>query len=516
MTVKEMISRRSFLKRCSGHAFGVTVASTLADLRLINNVMAQGPQINDYKALVCLFLNGGNDSGNILVPTSGAPDSATRAAYDNYVAQRGGQFNTDNTLGGLGLLPADYTGTLPRVVPISVQNNAYDFDFGVHSSFASNYSNGVPQDGIAKLFANGRAAFINNLGTLVEPITQAQYKAGTRRRPPQLFSHNDQVVQWQTSVPDQIVRTGWGGRIADREYIRNSNAGSQISMSISIAGNNTWEVGDIVNQYQVTTDGGVALNSTSGTDIYNASRLQAMNELVAIGRTNLNEKDHADILNRAINNVSVLSNALTSADAGNNGAIRYGTSTTAGFRDYFPNTSLSNQMRMVARIINARGAQHLGMKRQIFFVSIGGFDTHTSQRDAHANNLLKPMSDAVWAFYRALDDMGMSSNVTTFTISDFGRTFKNNNIGLIAGSDHGWGSTQMVFGGAVQGGRLYGKYPVLRVNGPDDTSDGRWIPTASVDEYAATLARWFGVTENDLDVIFPNLNRFESRNMGFM
>ena len=511
MTSRDL-SRRSFLRHALGSSLGITAVSALTDLRLINHALAQQTVFNDYKALVCIFLDGGNDSDNILVP-------ATGPAYEGYVAGRGGTFNTDPTLGGLGLLPADYTGTLPRVVPLNVRDNSHAHDFGVHSSFASTYQNGIPQDGIARLFNDGKAAFLANVGVLVEPITRAQYRGGTRRKPPQLFSHSDQVYQWQTSLPDKITRTGWGGRMADRPYIFGSNNGSPISMSISLAGTNTWEVGDLIHQYQITTSGAASLAGTTGSTA-NAARLSALRDVLALNRANLAEKDYKAVFDRALNNATLLSNALTSADAGNNGALTWANSpigiatrpTTGPLR----NNSLATQLNMVARIINARHNGLLNMRRQIFFVRTGGYDTHSSQRDAHANNLLRPLSDAIWAFQQTMEAMNISEGVTGFTISDFGRTFKNNDTGIQAGSDHGWGSHQVVFGGGVRGGRIYGTYPTLQVNGPDDTSDGRWIPTTSSDEFGATMARWFGVTEPDLTTIFPNLPRFARTNLGFL
>jgi len=511
MTSRDL-SRRSFLRHALGSSVGLTAVSALTDLRLINHALAQQAVFDDYKALVCIFLDGGNDSANILVPASGP-------AYDGYVAGRGGPFNIDPTQGGLGLLPADYTGTLPRVVPLTVRNNPYPFDFGVHSSFASTYANGVPQDGIARLFNDGNAAFVANAGVLVEPMTRAQYKGSTRRRPPQLFSHSDQVYQWQTSMPDKITRTGWGGRMADRPYIFGSNNGSPISMSISLAGTNTWEVGDVIHQYQITTSGAASLTGTSGSTA-NAARLAALRDVLAVNRPNLAEKDYKSVFDRALNNATLLSNALTSADAGNNGSLNWATSplgiATRATTGPLRNNSLANQLNMVARIINARHNGLLSMRRQVFFVRVGGYDTHSSQRDSHANNLLRPLSDAVWAFQKTVEAMQVANGVTGFSISDFGRTFKNNDTGLVAGSDHGWGSHHVVFGGAVQGGKIYGTYPTLEVNGPDDTSDGRWIPTTSSDEFGATLARWFGVTDPDLTTIFPNLPRFAHPNLGFL
>jgi uncharacterized protein (DUF1501 family) len=506
------LSRRSFLRRALGSTLGVPAVSMLTDLRLISHALAQQPVFSDYKALICIFLNGGNDSNNVIVP-------ATGQAYLDYVAARGGPFNTDPNQGGLGLLPVDYVGTLPRVVPINVVSNPYDFDFGVHSSFASTYANGVPQDGIARLFNDGKASFVANVGPLVEPITRAQYKAGTRRKPPQLFSHSDQVYQWQTSLPDQITRTGWGGRMADRPYIFGANNGSPISMSISLSGSNTWEVGDVIHQYQVSTSGASSPTGTTGSTA-NAARLKAIRDLLTLNRSNLAEKDYKSVYERALNNASILSNALTSADAGNNGSLNWTNSpigiATRANTGPLRNSSLANQLNMIARIINARNPGQLNMRRQIFFASIGGFDTHSSQRDAHANNLLKPLSDAVWAFQQTMEAMSVSGGVTGFTFSDFGRTLKISEPGIVAGSDHGWGSHHVVFGGAVKGGRLFGTFPSLVINGPDDATRGSWIPTTSTDEFGATLASWFGVAQPDLGIIFPNLSRFPHPNLGFM
>lgn len=515
--ISSPLSRRSFLHRALGSSLGLTAVSALTDLRLINHALAQQTVFPDYKALVCIFLDGGNDSDNMLVP-------ATGEAYQQYAAGRGGVFSANAAEGGLGLLPVDYTGALPRVVPLATRDNPYPFELGVHSSLASTFANGVPQDGIARLYNDGKAAFVANVGVLVEPMTRAQYKGGTRKKPPQLFSHSDQVYQWQTSVPDKITRTGWGGRMADRPYIFGANSGSPISMSISLSGTNTWEVGDVIHQYQLSSSGAASLTGTTGgsgsTAVANAARLAAIRDVLALDRMNLAERDYKAVFDRALNNAALLSNALSSADAGSNGSLAWAASpigiATASGTGPLRNNSLATQLNMVARIINARHAGLLNMKRQIFFVRIGGFDTHSTQRDTHANNLLKPLSDAVWAFQQTLEKMNAASGVTGFTISDFGRTFKNNDTGLTAGSDHGWGAHHVVFGGAVRGGRIYGTFPSLLVNGPDDTSDGRWIPTTSTDEFGATLARWFGVTDPDLTTIFPNLPRFASSNLGFV
>jgi uncharacterized protein (DUF1501 family) len=347
------------------------------------------------------------------------------------------------------------------------------------------------------LFNTGKVAILANVGTLVAPITRAQYFAGSVAVPPQLFSHNDQQVEWQTSIPDQPSKTGWGGRCADLLYTL--NAGAQVSMSISLSGFNTFEVGDLVQQYQVSTTGSVGLTNLS------TNQLNAVKNIIALPQSNLYAKAYSQIVDRAIQNDALLTAALNSQPA---------------LTTVFPNTTLGNQLKMIARLISVRSA--LSMKRQIFFCSVGGYDTHSGQVGdaAHPNdplygahaNLLAELSQSLKAFYDATVEIGIPDKITAFTASDFGRTFPSNGVG----SDHGWGAHQVIVGGAVRGQSLYGAFPALAVNGPDDTGLGRWIPTTSVDEYSATLARWFGVGNSDLNTVFPNLNRFVHPDLGFM
>jgi uncharacterized protein (DUF1501 family) len=444
-----IITRRQFIRQAACAALGTTaITSTIFDLRLINAAAAQG-NFTDYKALVCVFLYGGNDSNNLLIPASGADYTAYATARQNLALAQ-------NTL-----------------LAIDPTNDSRDF--GLHPSCA----------GIQSLFESGQLAFLCNVGTLVGPVTRAQYLAGSAAVPPQLFSHNDQQVQWQTSIPDQPSKTGWGGRCAD--LLASVNTGSQVSMAISLAGANTFEVGNVVQQYQVSTSGSLGLTNIS------SNRLQQIKDILALPHTNLFEKGFAQITDTAIRNHDLLSAALASVPDPTG----------------FPATSLGNQMKMIAKLISARDA--LSMKRQIFFCSIGGYDTHGEQLVTQAG-LLAELSDSLKAFNDSMITLGISDKVTAFTASDFSRTFPSNGIG----SDHAWGAHQMIVGGAVQGRKLYGRFPTLAVNGPDDTSQGRWIPTTAVDEYSATLAKWFGVTDTNLDTVFPNLHRFAHRDLGFM
>jgi uncharacterized protein (DUF1501 family) len=485
-------TRRSFLRQASCAAVGTwALSSTIRDLRLINAAMAQQLPPTDYKALVCLFLSGGNDSNNWIVPT----DTATYTQY--------------SSIRGILTLPQSSLLTL-RTGP-SAADPAYvdaaGHTYGFHPT--------CPE--LQTLFGEGKLASVFNVGTLLRPITRAEYLANaTGTRPPQLFSHSDQVTQWQTSIPDQPPLTGWGGRVAD---ILNSmaNPAGNISMSISLNGLNTFEVGNIVSQYQVSTTGAITLSgnlmsSTAG----NSARQRTFKELVGLTHTNLQRVAYADVVDRAIATGDLLNASIT--------ATATATDTPPGtwvWNTPFPNTTLGNQLKMIARIIAARGPTAFNMNRQIFFCSVGGYDTHTAQvtltpavnaTTGTHTNLLNEVSEALYAFQRAMEQLGTSNAVTTFTASDFSRTFPTNS----QGSDHGWGSHHIVMGGAVNGTRTYGKLPEFTINGPDDTGTGRWIPTLAVDQYSATLAKWFGVDGSSMGAVFPNLSRFSTADLGFM
>ncbi|MGZ5005365.1 MAG: DUF1501 domain-containing protein, partial [Chthoniobacterales bacterium] len=409
----------------------------------------------DYKALVCLFLFGGNDANNVLIPHD-------NTGYNSYAAARGVLAIPQNAL-----LPLTLQGGDGR-------------DFAFHPS--------LPE--VQQLFNAGHLALVANVGTLVAPITRAQYLAGGAAVPNQLFSHADQSVQWQTSVPDQISRTGWGGRMADMLQSLNSNA--KISLSISIAGTNTFEVGNLVLPYTVSPTGSIGLSGFNGSANDNV-RLQAFKDLLALPQNNLFEKAYADTVSRSIADNELLTSALTGIPT---------------LQTQFPTTDLGNQLNMIAKLIAARS--NLSMQRQIFFCSVGGYDTHGDQLAGQAG-LLTELSQALNAFYSATAELGVANQVTTFTASDFGRTYPTNG----SGSDHGWGSHQFVMGGAVRGGRLFGTFPTLAVNGPDDTGQGRWIPTTSVDEFSSTMASWFGVSASDMPTVLPNIGRFSHPDLGF-
>ncbi|HEV8579233.1 MAG TPA: DUF1501 domain-containing protein [Thermoanaerobaculia bacterium] len=463
MTDIRRTTRRQFLRRSACAAVGMTAAAhTLFDLHRI----AAAAPLTDYKTLVCVFLYGGNDGNNVIVPTLAA-DYAQYAAARNALA-----------LPQSSLLPLHPLATPP----------GDSREWGLHPS--------LPK--VQGLFNAGRAALVTNVGPLVAPLTRDEYLNRTVAVPPQLFSHSDQTVHWQTSLPDQPALTGWGGRVADLLQALNENA--RISMSISVAGTNTFQVGKVITQYQVSPEGPVGLTSYVPADQGADAASNALRGLLSRSYGNLFERGYSGIFKRALDNQELLSGALAGAPA---------------LTTQFPETDLGLQLQMIAKLISVR--ETLGLRRQIFFCAGQGFDTHggqigTSALDGTHADLLAELDGALSAFDAAMTELAIGDTVTAFTASDFGRTFISNGDG----SDHGWGSHHFVLGGAVSGGRLYGQLPTLAVGGPNDAGEGRWIPTTSVDEYSATLARWFGVAQSDLPLVLPNLGRFATPDMGFM
>jgi len=464
-------TRREFIGQSACAGLGMTgVMSALGTLRLFNSTLsAQGiPAGDDSKSLICLFLFGGNDANNILIPRD-------LASHTTYAAER-------------GIL------ALPRETLLNIANPGGDGrEFGFHPSMTQ----------LQPLYEAGKMAMVCNVGTLVAPITKAEYKAGGAAIPPHLFSHNDQQVQWQTSVPDTNKKIGWGGRIAD--HLKDLNNSAAISMNVSIAGSNFFQVGNEVQQYHVTPGGSIGLTGSSYTWSPTKEMFAANENILGRSYGHVFEQEYANTMNRGIENDALLKTAI----AGNPLPADIGT---------FPNSQdgegnlnrVAGQLRMILSMIHARNA--LGMKRQIFFAALGGFDTHDAQLTDHAA-LLGQLSSAVADFQTHTEQLGIGDKVTLFTASDFSRTYNSNG----KGSDHAWGGHHMIVGGAVNGGRLYGQVPILQSNGPDDTgSRGSWIPKVSTDEMAATLARWFGVAQSDLPLILPNIGRFANPDLGFM
>lgn len=413
---------------------------------------------NDYRALVCVFQYGGNDAINMVVPRDAA-------GYGTYSAARGGL-----------ALPVDSLLQLTPSLP-----PAGGGSFGLHPGM----------QGLQNLFNTGKAAIVANVGPLLYPITKAQYQAGQVPVPAQLFSHSDQQVLWQTPSADTLTRRGWGGRLADLFF--SSNANQQLSMNISIDGENVFQSGNSIVPYFVGQSGAEGIHFIED-EPWNAPRRAAFMALRDASYGHAMQREYASRVRRAMDNEAMITNALAGAPP----------LTVA-----FPDTALGRQLRMVARLISARDT--LQMTRQIFFVAQGGYDTHATQLDDHPE-LMSDLSASVSAFYAAMGSLSLGHQVTTFTASDFGRTLTSNGDG----TDHGWGAHHWVIGDAVQGGRIVGSMPNLTVGGPDDADWGQIIPTLAVDQYAATLATWYGLGNDDRALVFPNLTRFSTPNLGFM
>lgn len=457
------LNRRGFIRQACCAAVGtVGVASALSQLKLIGAVAADSTAVRaaaaaDYKALVCLFLNGGNDANNVLIPSD-------QASYNSYATARGALAVKQSEL-----------------LPITPGKYADGRSYALNPNLAE----------IKSLFDRRKVAFLANVGTLVRPTTLADYRSGIAL-PNQLYSHLDQATQWQSSLPDQpIFRTGWGGRMADVVNAMNDN--NQISMSLSLGGANYFQVGTTVSPYVVGT-GGAELLSGYNSQGLAGIRYAAIKRILGNPHTNVLGGVFANETKAAVGDSEFMSTALRSVPA---------------MKTTFASHFTAQRLLTVAKLIAI--APLLGLKRQVFFVNIGGYDVHAVQATAHAV-LLRELSSAMNSFYDATVELGVENQVTTFTASDFGRSYNPN----ADGTDHAWGNHQWIMGGAVAGGDIYGKMPSLQVGGTDDTGRGRWIPTTSVDEYNATLARWFGVSDANMPVVLPNIGRFAKRDLGFM
>jgi uncharacterized protein (DUF1501 family) len=446
-----MFSRRGFIR------VGAASVGSLA-LRPFGMLPALAQSGPSYRALVCVFLFGGNDSNNTIIPM----DDTNYSAYTSI-------------RGSLALPTSELTPTV-----YSSANAPYAF----HGKLTE----------LASMFSSKELAVVANVGSLVQPVTRAQYQAQQTPVPLNLFSHSDQQLQWQTSIAQGNSPTGWAGRAAD--YIESQKINSSnFPVFFSVAGNALLGTGATTQPVAVAPGGTLQLSGFTSSAASQA-RLKAMNNLLTL--------DSGVALAQAANNT--LANSISDATA-LGAALAKGTP----LKTTFPTTALAQQLQQVARIIQV--SSYLGMTRQIFFCSLGGFDTHAGELEAH-NTLYPELSQALAAFYAATEELGVAQNVTTFTESDFSRTFQPTTTD---GSDHAWGSHHMVLGGAVQGGQIYGAFPTFELSGPNDTDTrGRWIPTISIDQYGASLASWFGIPDSALPAVFPNFANFASQKIAFM
>jgi uncharacterized protein (DUF1501 family) len=442
-------NRRSFIRYASlaaaGNALGLRPFGAL-------NALAQSSP--GYKALVCVFLFGGNDANNTLIPFD-------TTGYANYASIRGDLALAQSTL--LPLTPAPNFALNPNLPDIQT------------------------------LFNNKNAAFVANVGTLVQPLTRAEYMAG-QTAPTNLFSHPDQQLEWQNAAQSAATPTGWAGRMAD-SLAGSYNQGASIPMITSVAGDTLFCNGNATSPVSISPGNIGAASCSEGAEC--TARQETAQALLTL--------DSGLSLVQADDSITV--NAYAYAKA-----LADAVQSITPLQTVFPaNNSFAAQLQQIAQIIQVRAA--LGVQRQIFFASLGNFDTHADQLTLQST-LLAQLSPALAAFYDATVELNVAADVTTFTMSDFSRTFQPNSN---HGSDHAWGSHHIVMGGAVSGGQIYGIYPTLALAGPDDSgSNGRWVPSTASCQYAATLAEWFGVPSASLPTVFPTIDNFSTSNLGFV
>ena len=465
-------TRRDFLRTSACALGGMALASSLDTFGVVHALTPQAAP--DYRALVCVFLNGGNDGNNMFLDLN---------QYS--------QYSTARSTAQLAIPQASFLS----VAPVSGGS------FGFHPN--------MPE--MQTLFNQGRLAVLCNNGPLVEPLTRTTYQNGTGKKPLQLFSHSDQVGLYQTAIANSVSQTGWGGRLADKTL--GLNGAATFPSNVSIAGVNLYLTGVDTRQLAVA-DSNTSLanvlqlnNAPGATASEISSRLASFNELRTF---DLNFKL-----------IKAASDTRSSSIQTDNALSAVNPVLTTPFPN--PSTSISRQLLQVARLIKASTDPTAGinMKRQIFFVQIGGFDTHSAQLNGQGT-LLQQLSQAINAFFNATVELGLQDKITLFTMSDFSRTLQPSGTGAAqVGSDHAWGNHQMIVGGAVQGHTLYGTFPNMTPGGPDDTDGGssprgRWIPTTSIEQYAATLATWYGLSSADLTAVFPLIGHFSTANLGFL
>lgn len=448
-------SRRAFLKRASALSIAGAAGPLALNLAAISE--ASAAVAADYKAVVCVFLYGGNDYGNTLVPYD-------LANYNAYKSLRPVLGFDRSALAATALSPT---------TPLSGSRQ-----YALAPSLAP----------LLPIFNSGKLAVLLNIGTLIEPTTKAAYTNGSATLPPKLFSHNDQQSFWQACSPEGAT-SGWAGRMGD--LLMSGNGYSQFTC-VNPSSNAVLLAGRSTVQYRLTTSGPIAINALQSSLYGSSACSAALSTLVTASSSHLMEKELARLAQRSITSEGLMSSALAGAPA-----------LTTGFP---ANNSLASQLNLVANAIASSAT--LGARRQIYFVSLGGFDTHDGLATDHPV-LLDQVAQAMAAFHSATVELGIADKVTTFTASDFGRSWGNDD-----GSDHGWGSMHFIMGGAVRGKRFFGTPPAVANNGPDDVGQGRLLPTMAVDQLAATLGKWLGLSDAQLLDVLPNLANFTTRDLG--
>jgi uncharacterized protein (DUF1501 family) len=460
------VSRRAMLRRASqlaGMGAAAPLATSLATMG--DAAAATGP--NDYRALVCIFLYGGNDHPNTLVPFD-------PVNHSRYLSIRG----------GVSFARKDLEAT--ALTPLKPQTLTDDQQYALAPYLRR----------MRIMFNGGKIAALLNVGSLITPVTRAQYDGSNRALyplPPKLFSHNDQQTYWQ-ALGSEGSTVGWGGRIGDYAMASNDQA---LLTCISAAGNAVFVSGDKALQYQISPSGAIPFKPISDPQYGSPAISAALNQLLTRPSNHAMENELAILARRSMSMEKIVNGALDKVNLQTSFDIEPG------------DNPLANQLKIVARLIGAR--KELGSRRQVFFVSLDGFDHHSDLSKKH-NELMSKLDEAIAAFYMATVELGVQQQVTTFTASDFGRTLVNNGDG----SDHGWGSHHFIMGGAVKGGHFYGTAPHVSATSDDQVGQGRLLPSTSIDQYAATLAKWFGVPDSEMPHILPNIGNFATRDLGFV
>lgn len=456
---KRLIDRRKFLSDAGCAALGTTTLfSTMINMKAIAAAALDknpAPKSGEYKALVCILLAGGMDSHNVLIPRG----DSEHAEYLNT------RFNL--AIPKSQILPLNHSGQGGR-------------KYGVHPN--------MPE--VQELFNTGNAAFVANVGTLIQPTTKEQYQNNAHPRPVGLFSHSDQIMHWQTGRPGERASHGWGGRMAD--LVQSTNANQNLPMNFSLSGRNKFQSGEQTVDFSINTRGSAGIDGFDNDNTYHTLRNAAINNMLEAEYQDVFEQTYVNTLKGSAEGSVQFQEAINNLPE---------------FNTTFSDTRLSDQLKMVAKVIAAR--EELGFSRQTFFINFGGWDHHDGVLEKQSEKL-PILSAALGEFNAVLQELGANSNVTTFTISDFGRTLTSNGNG----SDHAWGGNALVMGGALNGGEIYGSYPSLELGSELMLRRGRLIPTVSAAEYIAELALWFGVSPSDINDILPDLPNFFDTSTG--